>query len=70
MPSPNQEGREELMSRALQHLRSALQLLDEADAPAHLGARVDLVIHELYLALAQITAGGALSHIDRNADPQ
>lgn len=32
---------------ALDHLQSALEQLDAADAPAHVGAHVDLAIHQL-----------------------
>jgi hypothetical protein len=61
------EGREELLSNALEHLRSALHLLDLAEAPAQMGARIDLTIHELYLFMAQITARSGFTRIDRNA---
>ena len=37
--------------RALIHLENALQILDEIDAPAHIGAHVDLAICELRDAL-------------------
>ena len=63
-------GRRELMSDALEQLRSALQLLDDAEAPAEIGAKIDLAIHELYLALAGMSARGPLSHVDRLAEPQ
>lgn len=36
---------------ALNHLRSALELLDSQNAPAHIGAHVDLAIHQLEVAL-------------------
>jgi len=70
MPNAIPEGREELLSHALEHLRSALQLLDEAQAPSQLGAHVDLAIHELFLVLADLRAGEGLAQIDRNANPQ
>lgn len=35
-------SREELLPRALDHLRSAIQLLDLADAPGEIAAHVDL----------------------------
>jgi hypothetical protein len=70
MPEATCPGRHELLSNALEHLRLALHLLDEADAPAEIGARIDFVIHELYLVIARLTARDAFTQIDRNADPQ
>jgi hypothetical protein len=55
-----------MLWEALDQLRSALQLLDSASAPAHIGAHVDLAIHELYSA----AAGAALTQTQRNAKPQ
>lgn len=63
-------GLEEMLWEALQQLRSALQLLDSASAPSHIGAHVDLAIHELYSAVAGISAGAALTQTARNAEPQ
>jgi hypothetical protein len=63
-------GREEPLSNALEHLRSALHLLDLAEAPGQMGARIDLTIHELYLFMAQLTAGSGFTQIDRNAGLQ
>ena len=62
--------RRERMSEALEQLRSALQLLDGAEAPAEIGAKIDLAIHELFLALAAMSARGALAHVDHHAEPQ
>lgn len=62
--------RREMMSDALEQLRSALQLLDGAEAPAEIGAKIDLAIHELFLALAAMSARGALAPVDRHAEPQ
>jgi hypothetical protein len=59
-----------MLWEALDQLRSALQLLDSASAPAHIGAHVDLAIHELYSAAAGISAGAALTQTQRNAKPQ
>ena len=41
--------RQQMLHDALDHLRSALDLLDLASAPAHIGAHVDLAMHELRL---------------------
>lgn len=70
MRDANFPRREELLSHALEQLRSALEALDSAEAPAHIGAHVDLAMHELYLAIAACSAEGRLSQIDRNAEPQ
>lgn len=37
----------DLRRLALKHLHLALSALDAADAPAHIGANVDLAIHQL-----------------------
>ena len=46
----------QMMRAALDHLESSLQLLDEADAPAEIGAHVDLAIHRLRAALESSAA--------------
>lgn len=63
-------SREEMMFDALEQLRSALMLLDAARAPSEIGAKIDLAIHELFLALADLSARGTLTHVNRNAEPQ
>lgn len=40
------------LESALSRLRSALELLDQAEAPAQIGAYVDLAIHQLEAAIA------------------
>ena len=40
-------GQHHLLADALSLLQSALDLLDEAAAPAQIGAHVDLAIHQL-----------------------
>jgi hypothetical protein len=45
-------GQEQILWDALNHLQSGLDLLDRASAPAHIGARVDLAMHELKSVLA------------------
>lgn len=37
----------ELLSRALDHLESAIELLDDAHAPSQIAAYVDLAAHQL-----------------------
>lgn len=54
-----------MLSQALQHLRSALQLLDEAAAPAEIGAHIDLAANQLELTIGEDPKGiGGTS--DRN----
>lgn len=40
------------MHDALKHLQSALDLLDRAAAPGHIGAQVDHAVHQLEAALS------------------
>ena len=70
MRDGNEEGRQEMLSEALEHLRTALQLIDTAEAPATIGARIDHSIHELYLLIATMTSGDTISQFDRNSKPQ
>lgn len=60
----------EMLAEALDQLRSALDLLDSAFAPPHIGAHVDLAIHELYLVVAQTKVGDVAVHFDRTAKIQ
>ena len=62
--------RQQPLSRALKHLRSALEQLDEGGAPAHIGAHVDLAVNQLELTIAEISARSKASQIETNADPQ
>jgi len=50
--------KEDLLSGALEHLRSALELLDRASVPGHIGARVDQAISELYVIVAEHCSNG------------
>jgi hypothetical protein len=36
-----------MLAEALQHMRQAIELLDQADAPAQIAAHVDLAVHQL-----------------------
>ena len=60
----------DLLACALEHLRSALELLDKASAPGHIGSRVDHAVHELYTAIAARGSGGRLDHADSSERPQ
>lgn len=59
-----------LLSEALDLLQSSLNLLDLSGAPSHIGAHVDLAIHELHLVIARTSAGSAFSPIARSSRPQ
>lgn len=48
---------DETLMSALAHLREALALLDRADAPAQIGAHVDLAAHQLLGLLAREERG-------------
>lgn len=54
---------------ALEHLSTALRLLDEIGAPAQIGAHVDLAVHQLEELLA--TEGSPIQHqaIETKAEP-
>lgn len=47
----------EILNRALQHLQSGLDLLDDALAPGHIGANIDLAIHQLERIIAATVDG-------------
>ena len=65
-----ESSKQELHGRALEHLREALALLDAAEAPGQIAARIDHAIHDLYLAAARLAGGACLDQIERNATPQ
>ena len=44
------------ISRAAVSLEQALKLLDEAQAPANLGAQVEMVLHQTNDLLSRVTA--------------
>lgn len=50
--------RQELQSEALQHLLSAIELLDASEAPANIAAHIDLAIHQLQDELAKVSGDG------------
>lgn len=70
MPGTDICETQELLSRALEHLRSALELLDKASAPGHIGSRVDHAVHELYTTIAACDSGGRLDQADASTPPQ
>ena len=56
--------KQQLLTEALQYLQSALDLLDRSDASAHIGAHVDLAVHQLREVI-----DGCLQ-TEANAEPQ
>ena len=54
----DETGRDQMLRDALNYLQAALDLLDLASAPPHIGAHVDLATHELgaHVPAAQIAA--------------
>ena len=51
MGQPNRD-RLNLLTGALDHLQSALELLDSVGAPAQIGAHVDLALNQLLAEIA------------------
>ena len=51
------KGEGEMLSEAAAHLQLALEILDRAAAPAHIGAHIDLAAHQLHLELRRVMAG-------------
>ena len=47
MPKNSSSDEQQRLWDALNHLRSALELLDHAQAPPHIAAHVDLAVHQL-----------------------
>jgi hypothetical protein len=50
-------ARRQMLSEALEHLGSALRLLDGAQAPAEIGAHIDLAEQQLELTIAEQLSG-------------
>ena len=64
------QEREHSLSLAAAQLRSALQLLDQVEAPPHIAAQIDLALSQLEQELDSEKARGDLVQIERNAEPQ
>lgn len=47
VPKNSSSDEQQRLWDALNHLRSALELLDHAQAPPHIAAHVDLAVHQL-----------------------
>ena len=60
-------GQRQLLAEALHHLQTALHLLDRSHAAAHIGAHVDLAVHQLQEAIASRPQWGGQT--DVNAEP-
>lgn len=69
MRDPYAARQHNMLLEALSNLQTALDLLDQASAPAQIGAYVDLAIHELSAAVAAVPRGVAVGQIARNAEP-
>lgn len=63
MNNSSAEIREQMLHDAANHLRSALDLLDRAAAPGHIGAQLDHLLHQLGSVLS-ITAHADVSRIE------
>lgn len=53
---------------ALQRLKSAMEVLDRAQAPAQIAAHVDLAIHQLQDAIDTAAGDAQCTEIDMNAE--
>jgi hypothetical protein len=60
-------ARQQKLSEALEHLRFALLLLDGAEAPAQIGAHVDLAANQLEHTIAERV--GAFSNRNERRSP-
>jgi hypothetical protein len=54
-------GRRKILRDVSEHLRSALDLLDCAEAPAQIGAHFDLALHQLEDAIENCLASAAVN---------
>lgn len=70
MRDDTDSSRQRKLSEALRQLQSAIELLDLANAPAHIAAHVDLAVHQLLSVINCEEAGARPNQIDRNAEPQ
>lgn len=57
------------LSLALEYLLKAIEQLDEARAPAHIGAHIDLAMHQLRGVITGDSEGHWQNQIDTNAEP-
>jgi hypothetical protein len=46
-----------MLNRALRHLQSGLDLLDDTSAPGHIGASIDLAVHQLERTIGATVEG-------------
>ena len=70
MSSGYPSGDRQLHLNALKELQSAIALLDQARAPGHIAAHVDLAMHQLQDLIDREAAGARLVQMERNAAPQ
>jgi hypothetical protein len=50
---PDVTNPQQMLAAAAEHLRTALQLLDSAEASPHIGAHIDLALYQLEAALLE-----------------
>jgi hypothetical protein len=60
----------ELYLSVMQHLQTAIEQLDRANAPGHIAAHLDLALHKLQDVIESEQVGGRSVQIERNAAPQ
>lgn len=70
MDTKHDLGREKLYLDALQLIRSSIRLLDQANAPGHIAAHLDLALHQLEDAIERDSADARPVQIERKAAPQ
>jgi hypothetical protein len=60
-------ARRRMLSEALEQLKSALRLLDGSEAPAEIGAHIDLAAHQLELTIAEQLSGPFSNRNERSS---
>lgn len=63
-------GRDKLCLEALERIKSAIELLDRANAPGHIAAHLDLAWHQLQELMESRVQHVPADQIDRKAAPQ
>jgi hypothetical protein len=67
MPDSNSAAQRLMLAEALRNLRNAIDLLDRASAPGHIGAHVDLAMHELNCAIAALPGAEPVASMERGS---
>lgn len=66
--SDSVDRKQKLLSNALVHLKSAIELLDQAAAPGHIAAHVDLAANQLEDTLARTKAAPSFRPMNENGE--